>query len=73
MAAPQECWLYTGTELPALLRLTPEQVDRLINTGQLRPIRICGQERFTSNEINALVETYKQIADRKIPHVQSIQ
>jgi hypothetical protein len=65
MAAPQECRLYAGTELPALLQLTPEQVDRLIKTGQLRSIRICGEERFTSNELNALIETYTQIARRE--------
>jgi len=65
MAAPQDCRLYAGTELPALLRLTPEQIDRLIKTGQLRPIRICGQERFTSHEIVALISTYEQIAQRK--------
>jgi hypothetical protein len=65
MASPQECRLYTGTELPALLRLTPEQVDRLVKTGQLRPIRICGEERFDSRELDALIETYKQIAKRK--------
>lgn len=65
MAAPQDRRLYTGTELPALLRLTPEQVDRLINTGQLRPIRICGEVRFDSRELDELVETYKQIAQRK--------
>ena len=65
MTTPQDRRLYTGTELPDLLRLTPEQVDRLINTGQLRPIRICGSERFDSREIDALIETYRQIAQRK--------
>jgi hypothetical protein len=72
MAAPEECRLYAGTELPALLRLTPEQVDRLINTGQLRPIRICGEVRFDSRELDALIETYKQVANRK-KHAEVVQ
>jgi hypothetical protein len=65
MAAPEDRRLYAGAELPGLLRLTPEQVDRLIKTGQLRPIRICGEDRFDSHELDALIETFKQIAQRK--------
>jgi predicted DNA-binding transcriptional regulator AlpA len=55
-----------GDDLPGLLQLSQEQIDRLVSTGQLRPIRICGEVRFDSNELDALIETYKQIGKRKI-------
>ena len=72
MVTQQDCRLYAGTELPALLRLTQGQVDWLIQTGQLRTIRICGEVRVTSHELDALVETYAQIAKRK-QHAEVIQ
>ena len=72
MASPEDRRLYAGAELPDLLRLTPEQVDRLIKTGQLRPIRICGEVRFDSRELDALIGTYKQIAQRK-QHAEVLQ
>lgn len=65
MAAQQARRLYAGGDLPELLRLTPAQIDRLVQTGQLRPIRICGEVRFDSHDLDALVQTYKQIAQRK--------
>jgi hypothetical protein len=65
--------LYAGSDLPALLQLTQEQIDRLVGTGQLRSIRICGEIRFDSHELDALIETYKQIERRNNPHVAVIQ
>jgi hypothetical protein len=73
MTAQREQRLFAAAELPALLRLSSDQIDRLVQTGQLRTIRICGEVRVTSNELDALVETYAQIERRKNPHVQSIQ
>jgi hypothetical protein len=62
--------LYLPEELPAVLQLNQEQVDLLVRTGQLRPIRICGELRFNARELDSLIQTYQQIADRKEPRVQ---
>jgi hypothetical protein len=61
--------LYQLGELPELLQLTQEQVDRLIRTGQLCRIRISGEDRIDSREVNQMIETYKQVAQRKKEHV----
>ncbi len=65
MQAQQELRLYGTEELPALLQLNQEQVDYLIRTGQLRTIRICGEERIDAHEVDQLIATYKQVAERK--------
>lgn len=65
----QERRLYQQEDLPDLLQLNTEQIDRLIRTGQLCPIRICGETRFDSQEISTLIETYKQVARRKKEYV----
>lgn len=65
MQAQQERRLYSTEELPAVLQLNQDQVDHLIQTGQLRRIRICGEERIDSREVDQLIATYKQIAERK--------
>ena len=57
--------LHRRDELPSILGLSPEQVAQLERTRQLTPIRICGEERFDSREIGALIDTYYQIAHRK--------
>jgi hypothetical protein len=73
MSAASPRRLYVATELPTLLQLSQEQIDRLVGTGQLRSIRICGEIRFDSHELDALIETYKQIERRNNPHVAVIQ
>jgi hypothetical protein len=62
--------LYQIGQLPDLLQLSPDKIDWLVKTGQLRTIRICGEVRFDSNEVSQLIETYNQIAKRKLDHVQ---
>jgi hypothetical protein len=57
--------LYQLAELPEVLQLTQEQIDWLINTDQLHPIRIAGEVRFDSRELDAVIVTYLQIAKRK--------
>jgi hypothetical protein len=64
--------LYMAGELPSLLQLNEGQVDHLIKTGQLLPIRICGEVRFDSRELDRLIETYRQIALRKNSCVQQL-
>jgi hypothetical protein len=62
--------LYRVEQLPGLLELNPDQIERLVATGQLRTIRICGEIRCDSLEINQLIETYSQIAKRNNEYVQ---
>ena len=57
--------LYRREELPFILDLLSEQVAQLERTGQLTAIRICGEERFAAREIEALIDTYYQIAQRR--------
>jgi predicted DNA-binding transcriptional regulator AlpA len=73
MSASRDRRLYLAGELPALLQLSQEQIDRLVKTGQLRALRIAGEVRFDSNELDELIETYKQIERRKNPNVNFIQ
>jgi hypothetical protein len=65
MEAQPERRLYQPGELPALLQLTPEQVDHLIRTGQLCTIRICGEDRVDSREVDRLINIYRQVAERR--------
>ncbi|MFB3813099.1 MAG: hypothetical protein ACE14L_03230 [Terriglobales bacterium] len=69
MPIQSERRLYQAGELPEILHLTPETIDWLVNTGQLNPIRIAGETRIDSREVDALIDTYKQIAKRKKDHV----
>jgi hypothetical protein len=62
--------LYQSMELPGVLQLSQEQIDFLVRTGQLNPIRIAGEVRFDSRELDALIDTYLQIAKRKTSYVQ---
>ena len=57
--------LYQPEELPGLLQLTEEQIGRLMRTGQLCKIRICGEERIDSHEVDKMIESYKQVAQRR--------
>ena len=70
MPTESERRLYEAGELPAILRLSPEKIDWLVRTGQLTPITICGELRFDSYELNALIETYRHVAQRKQSYVQ---
>jgi hypothetical protein len=62
--------LYCPEELPIVLQLSQEKIDQLVNTGQLNAIRIAGEVRFDSRELDALIDTYLQIAKRKNTYVQ---
>jgi len=66
MALPQERRLYVDTDLPALLRLTQEQIDWLVNTRQLQPLQICGESRYDSRQIDDLINTYLQTASKRV-------
>jgi hypothetical protein len=66
MATQQDRRLYAGAELPELLQLTQEQIDWLVNTRQLQPIKICGESRYDSRQIDDLIDTYLTTASRRI-------
>lgn len=70
MPLQSERRLYEPAELPFVLKLSQEQIDWLINTDQLHPIRIAGEIRFESRELDRLINTYLQIATRKASYVQ---
>lgn len=57
--------LYRREELPEVFALSPEQIAQLERTGQLTVIRICGEERFDAREVEALIDTYYRIAERR--------
>lgn len=57
--------LLTAADLIVLLQLPEPKVRWLIDTRQLHPLLLCGEERFDSREIEALIRTYKQISERK--------
>jgi hypothetical protein len=48
-----------------LLHLSDEQFQLLINTRQIAVIRIVGEERFDSHDLNQLIESYKATAARR--------
>jgi hypothetical protein len=52
-------------EVILLLQLNNDQVQLLINTRQINPIRIAGEERFDSRDIEQLIESYKTTASRR--------
>lgn len=58
--------LYTPAELPSVLQLSQEQIDWLVNTGQLQTVRMCGEVRFDSRDIDRLISTYKTTQSRRI-------
>lgn len=71
MQTKPEPRLYLPEELPGVLQLTRQQVDHLIRTGQIIPVRICGEDRIDSREVDQLIATYKRVAERKRqPYVQ---
>ncbi len=63
-------YLLRKDDLIDLLQLPEPKVQWLIDTEQIHPILLCGEERFDSRELDRLIETYNQIADRKEPRVQ---
>lgn len=63
--SPQTRRLLMRAEVLWLLHLEEEQVQFLINTRQLVPIRIAGEERFDTREIDRLIDTYKSTATRR--------
>ena len=52
-------------ELLGILQLSGEQVQGLIETRQITVIRIAGEERFDSREVDRLIDIYRTTAHRR--------
>ena len=61
----QERRLLRMADVMALLQLEEEKISWLIDTEQLRAIRICDEERFDSRDVFQLIEAYKYTQSRK--------
>jgi hypothetical protein len=70
MPTLQQRRLLQKADLLAILQLPEPKVQWLIDTHQIRALLLCGEERFDSKEIDRLIATYQQIAERKSPDVQ---
>lgn len=57
--------LMARSEVDRYLALSFDQVQSLIKTRQLTVIRIKGEDRFDSRELDLLIETYKKTAQRR--------
>lgn len=57
--------LLSRQEVELVLHLTEDQVQFLINTRQITRIRVTGEERFDSRDIDSLIEVYKATAVRR--------
>lgn len=66
MNLQQERRLLIRTEMLNLLQLSEAQLQQLIDTRQVLPIRITREERFDSKELNKLIDSYKRTAERRV-------
>lgn len=58
--------LLVREEVQATLQLPDEKVQHLIDTRQILALRIAGEERFDSLDIDRLIESYRTTASRRI-------
>lgn len=65
MQSTQQPKLLIRSDLVALLQLSEKQIDWLISTRQLRPLLICGEQRFDAREVDRLIATYQQIKEKR--------
>jgi hypothetical protein len=52
-------------EIVALLQLPDHKIQTLVDTRQILPIRIEGEERFDSKDVYQLIDVYKATASRR--------
>ena len=57
--------LLVRDDVLAILNLPDEKVQQLINTRQIQALRIAGEERFDSLDIDLLIDTYKNTSARR--------
>jgi len=66
MQEHQQPRLLTTADLISILQLPEQKLRWLIDTRQIHPFHLCGEERFDSRDIEALIRTYKQVSERKV-------
>ena len=65
MHSSPERRLLVRDEILSLLQLSDEEVQQLVTTHQLTPIRIAGHERFDLKDVYQLIDAYKRTAERR--------
>ena len=64
-AVGKERRLLLREEVLSNLQLPEEKIQQLIDTRQITVIRISGEERFDSKDIDQLIDFYKATAARR--------
>jgi hypothetical protein len=62
----QQRRLLARDEVVAMLQLPNDKIQQLINTNQILVLRITGEERFDSLDLDRLIESYKTTASRRV-------
>lgn len=65
MKSQHERRLLRRGEIVSLLQLPEDKFQELVDTRQILPIRIAGEERFDSKDLHQLLDTYKRTAERR--------
>ena len=65
MQIEQHRHLVDRAGLLARLCLPDEKVQHLIDTRQIQTLRVAGEERFDSLDIDLLIDAYKTTASRR--------
>lgn len=61
---PKKCRLLEFWEAAVMHSLSLDEVQWLVDTGQLREIQICGKERVDLRDVDRLVTFYKRVQER---------
>lgn len=68
MGDSRESRLLTYGEVAEQLNLSVEEVEWLVNTGQLHEVTIRGKKRLDQRDVNSLVCFYKKVQQRSKNH-----
>lgn len=69
MSENQERRLLQRDQVAALLQIPDDDLQWLIDTRQLLELRIRGHQRFDSQDVSRLIETYKTTQSRRNTNV----
>jgi hypothetical protein len=53
-------------DLMALLQLQEHQLQHLVDSRQILALRVAGEERFDSEDLDRFIEAYKTTASRRV-------
>ncbi len=65
MHKPQPRRLLVRAEALCYLQLDDEKLQILVDTRQIRPIRIAGVERFDLDDLDQMINDYRATASRR--------